>query len=81
MYGTEFNGDLGYSSGGLFAGLSYGVLFPLGAMNHPSGATAPADKTLNDYGFGNDSDPINGATNIKDAETAHTIQARVVLSF
>jgi len=78
MYGTEFNGDVGYSSGGLFAGLSYGVLFPLGAMNHPADGTTPADKTLNAYGFGNDT---NGDTNIKDAETAHTIQARVVLSF
>lgn len=34
MYGIEFDGDLGYSSGAFFAGLSYGVLFPLSGMAH-----------------------------------------------
>jgi len=28
VYGTEFDSDLGYSSGHIFAGISYGVLFP-----------------------------------------------------
>jgi uncharacterized protein (TIGR04551 family) len=82
MYGTEFNGDLGYASNGLFVGLSYGVLFPLGAMNHPADpnqVTALPDKALNAYGFGNDA--TTGDTNIKDAETAHTIQARMILAF
>lgn len=82
MYGTEFNGDLGYASGGMFVGISYGVLFPLGAMNHPAdpaNAVNPLpDKTLNAYGFGND---MTGDINIKDAETAHTIQSRFVLAF
>ena len=32
VYGTEFNGDLGYSSHRLFAGFSYGVLFPFVAL-------------------------------------------------
>jgi uncharacterized protein (TIGR04551 family) len=35
MYGVELDGDLGYRNEGFFAGISYGVLFPLGAMNHP----------------------------------------------
>jgi uncharacterized protein (TIGR04551 family) len=82
-YGTEFNGDLGYASGGLFIGISYGVLFPLGAMNHPADPANELnplpDQTLNAYGFGNDM--TTGDTNIKDAETAHTIQSRFVLSF
>jgi len=72
MYGTEFDTDLGYSSGGLYAGLSYGVLFPFAALSHPESvggyipdpAAATPDKT-----------------NVKDAETAHVIQARAVLAF
>jgi uncharacterized protein (TIGR04551 family) len=38
VYGIELNGDLGYSNvkEGFFAGLSYGVLFPLGALDHPT---------------------------------------------
>ncbi len=38
MYGVELDGDLGYENTreGFFAGVSYGVLFPLGAMDHPS---------------------------------------------
>ena len=35
MYGTEFNGDIGYKSGGLYIGVAYGVLFPFAAMSHP----------------------------------------------
>ncbi|HTM18868.1 MAG TPA: TIGR04551 family protein [Kofleriaceae bacterium] len=34
MYGVEFDGDLGYENEGFFAGIAYGVLFPLSAMNH-----------------------------------------------
>jgi uncharacterized protein (TIGR04551 family) len=78
MYGTEFNADLGYSSGGLFVGISYGVLFPLGAMNHPADNL---DENLR-YGYTDYTDPANpDASNAKDAETAHTIQSRFVLAF
>lgn len=44
MYGIEFDGDLGYSSGAFYAGLSYGVLFPLSAMAH---------NDANEFGTGN----------------------------
>jgi len=70
MYGTEFNADIGYSSGGLFAGISYGVLFPFGALSHP------ADPTL---GFVDPNNP--NITNTGDAKTAHTIQSRLILQF
>jgi len=67
MYGTEFDGDLGYSNGGLFVGVSYGVLFPLGAMNHPAELYT---------------DPTTGDTsNTGSASTAHTVQSRFVLAF
>jgi uncharacterized protein (TIGR04551 family) len=38
MYGIELDGDLGYENKeeGFFAGVSYGVFFPLGAMDHPA---------------------------------------------
>jgi uncharacterized protein (TIGR04551 family) len=76
MYGTEFNGDLGYAAGGLFVGVSYGVLFPFGAMSHPD--DNPDDSTQK-YGY---IDPTTGdKSNVKDAETAHTIQSRFVLAF
>ena len=73
MYGTEFNGELGYQSGGLFVGVAYGVLFPLGAMNHP----APDPLT------GQPTDFVDGTNtaNAKAAETAHIIQSRFVLAF
>jgi len=37
MYGVELDGDLGYHNDdeGFFAGISYGVLFPLSALDHP----------------------------------------------
>ena len=37
LWGVELDGDLGYHNEreGFFAGLSYGVLFPLSAMDHP----------------------------------------------
>ena len=68
MYGTEFNADIGYSSGGLNIGMSYGVLFPFTAMSHPA-----------DVGYG--TDPDTGAPNLGDASTAHTIQTRLSLTF
>ena len=76
MYGTEFNAELGYSSGGLHVSLAYGVLFPFGAMNHP--ADDPFDQTQR-FGYG--TDPVSGLSNVKNADTAHTIQARAVLAF
>jgi len=36
MYGIELDADIGYNNDGFFAGLSYGVLFPLGALDHPA---------------------------------------------
>jgi len=75
MYGTEFDGDLGYTNGGLFVGVSYGLLFPLGAMNHPP----DDDDTGQKFGYTNPDtlDPSNA----KEASTAHTIQSRFVLAF
>ena len=76
VYGTEFNVDLGYGSGGLYAGLAYGVLFPFAAMNHPGD-----DPLTPSVKFGYGTDPVSGLSNVKNADTAHTIQARVVLAF
>jgi len=75
MYGTEFNGELGYNSNGLFVGIAYGVLFPLGAMNHPADDLT----TGKIYGYG--MDMASGLNNVGSAETAHTIQTRFVLGF
>ena len=77
MYGTEFNADLGYANGGLFIGVSYGVLFPFGAMSHP--ADDPSDPTQK-FGYVDPADPGN-MNNVKKAETAHTIQSRFILAF
>jgi hypothetical protein len=37
LYGLEFDADVGYSNKeeGFFAGISYGVFFPFGALDHP----------------------------------------------
>lgn len=74
MYGTEFNGDIAYSNNGLTIGISYGVLFPFGAMNHPE-----ADSDGVSLGYG--TDPDTGSANTGDASTAHTIQSRLLLTF
>ena len=74
-YGTEFNGDLGYSNGGMYVGVSYGVLFPFGAMNHPPDDTNDPNQK---FGF---TGPNMELDNVKDAETAHVIQSRFVLAF
>ncbi len=73
VYGTEFDSEIGYQTGGMYIGLSYGVLFPFGALNHPG-----PDISGNSFGFSND-DLIG--SNIRDATTSHTIQSRLVLSF
>ncbi len=77
MYGTEFNGDLGYSGNRLFAGVSYGVLFPFSALSHPAN---DADAGGAGYGYGGAGENSTNA-NVGDAETAHTIQFRLVLGF
>ena len=76
LYGTEFNGDLGYNGHRVFAGFSYGVLFPFAALNHPvtaAGGTGPG------YPFGSPADPATD--NSGSATTAHTIQMRLILGF
>lgn len=76
MYGTEFDGDLGYNAGHIFAGISYGILFPLDAMAHPAD-----DSSINGgpgYGYGTDA---NGSSNTGQPATAHTVQLRLVLGF
>jgi hypothetical protein len=55
--------------------VSYGVLFPFGAMGHP------ADDAANKYGYTDDSVSPANTANVKDAETAHVIQSRFVLAF
>jgi uncharacterized protein (TIGR04551 family) len=76
MYGTEFNGDLGYNGHRIFAGFSYGVLFPFGAMSHPVNGDATQGGPGFPFGGPNDTD-----TNTGSGETAHTIQMRLILSF
>ncbi|HEY5951574.1 MAG TPA: TIGR04551 family protein [Kofleriaceae bacterium] len=76
MYGTEFNGDLGYNGHRIFAGFSYGVLFPFGALGHPQtdvGDGGPG------FSYGGSGDPRGDNTGT--ATTAHTIQMRLILSF
>jgi len=75
-YGTEFDGDIGYDNGTLFAGIQFGVFFPFGAMQHPvddpnGGGT---------FGFSTP-DPQTGVANTNDAGTAYAIQTRLVLKF
>ena len=73
MYGTEFDGDLGYSSGRMFAGISYGVLFPLGAMAHPANTPGQGGPG---YMWSAD-----GTSNTGDPGTAHYIMTRLILAF
>jgi uncharacterized protein (TIGR04551 family) len=70
MYGTEFDADIGYENEGFFAGIAYGILFPLGAMDHPEEDSAAGGPGFN-YGAGN----------VGDAGNAQTIQTRLVLQF
>jgi len=73
MYGTEFDGDIGYDNGTLYAGISFGVLFPFGALAHPE------DNANTGGSFGYSSDPNN--PNTGDPGTAYSIQSRLVLKF
>jgi uncharacterized protein (TIGR04551 family) len=75
VYGTEFDTDLGYSGNHIFAGISYGVLFPFGALGHPA-----ADPQAGGPGF-NYGTATDGTPNTGDPGTAHTIQARLILTF
>lgn len=69
VYGTEFDADLGYSSDGFQAGIAYGVFFPLSAMDHPLDA------------LGEGGEGFNYGANAGDAGNAHTLQARLVVTF
>jgi uncharacterized protein (TIGR04551 family) len=70
MYGVEFNADVGYQSSGFYAGFAYGLLLPLAAMNHPADSAS-----VSGPGFG------YTTNNTGDAGNAHSIQARLVLTF
>lgn len=74
MYGTEFDADLGYSSGSFHAGLAYGVLFPLSAMNHPEADEFSYDDVPTEL-------PDLEGDNTGDAGNAHTLQMRLVVKF
>jgi uncharacterized protein (TIGR04551 family) len=77
VYGTEFNGDLGYHSDHLYFGISYGVLFPFGALSHPADTTGQGGP-----GFGYPTTDANGnMVTTGDPSTAHCIQTRLVLAF
>lgn len=69
MYGTEFDADVEYHNDGFSAGIAYGVLFPLGALDHPGDF---ANQGGTGFGYGD---------NAGDAETAQTIQLRMMLKF
>jgi uncharacterized protein (TIGR04551 family) len=79
FYGTEFDSDLGYGTGKFFAGFSYGVYFPFGAMAHPADTTGAGGPGFA-YGTKTDANG-NTITNIGDPGTAHCIQMRLVLAF
>jgi uncharacterized protein (TIGR04551 family) len=74
MYGLEFDTDLGYTSNGFHAGVAYGVLFPLGAMDHP------IDGDSGGPGFDYPC-PDPQHCDAGDAGNAHTIQFRLGLQF
>jgi len=69
MYGVELDLDLGYQSDRFFAGLAYGILLPMSALDHPANMTDQGGP-----GF-----PFDG--NSGDAGTAQTLQARLILKF
>jgi len=75
FYGTEFDGEIGYDNGPLFAGISFGVLFPFAALSHP------ADDTATGGTFGYGTDPVTNIPNTGDPSTAYAIQSRLVLKF
>lgn len=70
FWGTEFDTELEYRSGGFNAGLAYGVLFPLGGMDHPT-----SDGTGTGFPFG------TNLQNAGTAENAHSFQLRLAVEF
>jgi uncharacterized protein (TIGR04551 family) len=76
MIGTEFNGELVYTGQRLIASIAYGVLFPLGALNHPANDTTSGGPG---FPFGGPTDPLGNNTG--SAQTAHEILVRMVLPF
>lgn len=68
-YGLELNADVSYRAGPFTAGIAYGVLFPMGAMDHPI-----------DANFGFDANN-RGEDGTGDASTAQTVQGRLMLRF
>jgi uncharacterized protein (TIGR04551 family) len=77
MYGLEFDTDLGYSSNGFSAGVAYGLLFPLGALDHPTESNDAGGP-----GFHYPCDLSDLAhCDSGDAGNAHTIQFRLGLQF
>lgn len=69
MYGTEFDADIGYESGGFSMGLAYGLLFPLSALDHP------------DDEMGQGGDGFGYGDNFGNAGNAHTLQMRFAVRF
>jgi uncharacterized protein (TIGR04551 family) len=67
LYGLELDADIGYENDGFFAGISYGILLPFAALDHPETAAFP---------FGSQNGGNGG-----DAGTAQTIQSRLMLQF
>ncbi|MCP4444130.1 MAG: TIGR04551 family protein [Myxococcales bacterium] len=66
LYGFELDADIGYENNGFFAGISYGILLPFAALDHPTDAAFP---------FGGSTSNGGGAS------IAQTIQSRLVLQF
>jgi uncharacterized protein (TIGR04551 family) len=79
VYGDEVDADIYFHARGIHAGISGGVLFPFGAMSHPTNNT---DNGGPGFPYTTGTTP-NGATitNIGDPGTAYTVQSRLVLSF
>jgi uncharacterized protein (TIGR04551 family) len=71
-YGIEMDGDLEYHNDGFSAGMAYGILFPLAALDHPATNTLAGGPGF-PYGTTDD--------NAGDAQTAQTIQFRLMLQF
>ena len=69
-YGIELNGDVSYEGESFFAGIAYGVLFPMEALDHPED-----DPNAGGPGFG------FGPDNTGSAQTAQTFQTRIGLRF
>ena len=75
LYGTEVDGDVGYHTDRIFAGIAGGVFFPFGAMAHN---TDTADAGGPGFGWGSDA---NGNPNTGPPGTAYTIEGRLILAF